>query len=181
MNRRICLLAALALAGCAGRPTLSAHQPDGALEAGELWALLPLLNHTDTPQAALAAETLVEHALRLRGISRLVRYPAAMGRDGLFEPAERRLVDEAQKWAQQQGARYGVTGAVEEWRYKVGLDGEPVVGLTLRVLDLKDGRVVWTASGAQAGWARDSLAGVAARLLAGLTETLALRAGGPVR
>jgi len=106
-----------------------------------------------------------------------VRYPATLSRDSLFEPSERRVVDEAQKWAREQGARYGLQGAVEEWRYKVGIDGEPAVGVTLQVIDLNSGAVLWSASGAKSGWSREALSAVAHKvmdnLLAGMPTNAA--------
>lgn len=179
-RRSLLLLAALALAGCASYSTRSLLPAGTALDGTLKWALLPLVNHTDTPQAALAAESIAEHVLRLRGIGDLVRYPAALSRDSVFEPAERRMVDEAQKWAREQGARYGLTGVVEEWRYKVGIDGEPAVGVTLQVIDLTSGRVLWSASGARSGWSREALSGVANQLLGELLGQLPLRAGAAV-
>ena len=155
-------LAALLLAACT---TTSSISNGGVLDAGAKWALLPMTNHTDTPQAALSAEAIAEHQLRLRGVANIVRYPATLSRDTLFEPSERRVLDEAQKWAREQGARYGVQGAVEEWRYKVGIDGEPAVGVTLQVVDLTSGTVVWSASGAKSGWSREALSQVANKLM----------------
>ena len=61
--------------------------------------------------------------------------------------------------------RHALVGAVDEWRYKVGVDGEPAVGLALQVLDLQSGNVVWSAVGARSGWSRESLAGVAQKLV----------------
>lgn len=162
LHRILFSLAALLIAGCS---TVSSMPGNSPLDAGAKWVLLPMENHTDTPQAALSAESIAEHALRLRGIDNLVRYPATLSRDSLFEPSERRVTEEAQKWAREQGARYGLSGAVEEWRYKVGIDGEPAVGITLQVIELSSGQVVWSASGAKSGWSRDALSGVAQKLL----------------
>lgn len=166
-------LCVLALAGCttAIRSSVDAEP----LAPNARWALLPVVNNTDTPQAALAAEAMLEHHLLSRGVgNNLLHYPVAMSRDSLFEPAERKVSEEAQKWAREQGVRYALTGSVEEWRYKVGLDGEPVVGLTLKVIDLSTGRTVWSASGAQTGWSRNSLAAVAQTLVAELLGRLKL-------
>lgn len=162
IHRILFSLIALLIAGCS---TVSSMPGSSPLDAGAKWALLPMENHTDTPQAALSAESFAEHALRLRGVGSLVRYPATLSRDSLFEPSERRVTEEAQKWAREQGARYGLTGAVEEWRYKVGIDGEPAVGMTLQVVELSSGQVVWSASGAKSGWSRDALSGVAQKLI----------------
>jgi polysaccharide biosynthesis protein PelC len=178
MSRRLLLSAFLALStlllgACA---TTSGTSPSAPLDAGARWALLPLSNHTDTPQAALAAEALTEHLLRLRGVSQLQRYPATLARDTLFEPSERRVIDDARAWAKQQGVRYGVSGAVEEWRYKVGVDGEPAVGVSLQVIDLSNDTVVWSAAGGQAGWSRSALSATAHTLIDDLLDSLPLQA-----
>lgn len=164
----------LSLSACS---TTSSISNGGALDASAKWALLPLTNHTDTPQAALAAEAMAEHHLRLQGLSQLVRYPATLSRDTLFEPSERRVSEEARKWAREQGVRYGVQGAVEEWRYKVGIDGEPAVGVTLQVIDLNNNdAVVWSASSARSGWSREALSAVATKVMENLVAGLPLSA-----
>lgn len=159
-------LCTLLLAGCAS--TTSSTVGTETLDPQARWVLLPVVNSTETPQAGLSTEALVEHHLLGRGVAGLQRYPAKLSRDSLFEPTERKLSEEAQSWAREQGARYAITGSVEEWRYKVGLDGEPVVGVTLRIIDLGSGRVVWSASGARSGWSRDGLSAVAHQLIGGL-------------
>lgn len=171
------LLATCALALAACTTTTTTSSPGASLDAGAKWALLPIVNHTDTPQAGLAAEAITEHLLRARGIGSLEHYPGNLSRDTLFEPSERRVVDEAQKWAKDRGIRYGVTGMVEEWRYKVGIDGEPAVGITLQVINLEDGSVVYSASGAKSGWSRESLAGVANKLIGSLVSGVPVARG----
>jgi polysaccharide biosynthesis protein PelC len=167
------LITALTLMACT---TVSSVSGRTTFEPGAKWAMLPMVNQTDTPQAGLSAEAIAEHGLRLRGLRDIAHYPLALSRDSLFEPSERRVVDEAQKWAREQGIRYGLTGVVQEWRYKVGIDGEPAVGVTLQVLDLSTGEIVWSASGAKSGWSREALSGVAHKLLYQLMETFPLQA-----
>lgn len=173
-NMLLCL-AALLMAGCSA--TIQSTADHEALDAQAKWALLPIANNTDTPQAALSAEAMLEHQLLRHGISTLLRYPATLSRDSLFEPTERKVSEEAEKWAREQGARFAVTGSVEEWRYKVGIDGEPAVGVTLKVIDLASGRVVWSASGAKSGWSRQALSAVAQSLLTDLLGSLQLTSG----
>jgi hypothetical protein len=129
------------------------------------WALLPIVNHTETAQAGLRAEAVTEALLRARGVVNLSLYPPALNRDTLFEPAERKLQDEALKWARGSGARYAVYGAVDEWRYKVGMDGEPAVGITLHVMDLSTGAVAWSGASAKTGWSREALSAVAQKVI----------------
>ena len=162
------LLATVLLAGCA----VTRHSGGSApLARDAKWVLLPVLNHTESPQAGLRAEVIAEALLRARGITGLVRYPPALSPDSLLDPAERKAQQEAQKWAREQGARYGVLGAVDEWRYKVGVDGEPAVGIALQVVDLQSGEVLWSAVGAKSGWSREALAAVAQKLIDSLLDT----------
>jgi TolB-like protein len=157
------LLIVLALSSCA---VLDIDSNSKSLERDAKWALLPIVNHTDVPQAGLRAETITEVLLRSRGVGNLRRYPPTLNQDSLFEPAERKAVIDAMNWAREQGVLYAVTGAVDEWHYKVGIDGEPAVGITLQIIDLKDGdRVVWSAVGSKSGWSRDALSAVAQKLI----------------
>jgi hypothetical protein len=166
------LLAALAAAGC----TTTNNSPIGvAIDGSQKWVMLPIINHTDVPQAGLRAEAITEGLLRSGGINNLTRYPAALNQDTLFEPAERKVFDEAHKWARGQNARYAVYGAVDEWRYKVGIDGEPAVGVALHIMDLQDGSVVWSGVGGKSGWSRESLSGVAQKLIRSLLATANIR------
>ena len=165
----IVLLAALALAGC--KTTDTGNISGSSIEKGAKWVMLPVLNHTDVPQAGLRAEAITEGLLRAHGVNDLTRYPAVLNADTLFEPTERRIMVEAEKWARIQKARYAIYGAVDEWRYKVGIDGEPAVGVALHIMDLESNQVVWTGVGGKSGWSRESLAGVAQKLIRQLLAT----------
>ena len=98
-----------------------------------------------------------------------------MSTDTLLQPSERKVFDEADKWARTQGARYAVYGAVDEWRYKVGIDGEPAVGVALHIIDLQSNAVVWSGVGGKSGWSRESLSGVAQKLIRELLATAPVR------
>ena len=164
----ILLLAVLGLAGCT---TTDSGGPGPAIERNAKWVMLPVLNHTDVPQAGLRAEAITEGLLRSYGVTDLVRYPAVLNSDTLFEPAERKVYIEAEKWARTQGARYAIYGAVDEWRYKVGIDGEPAVGVAMHIIDLQSNSVVWTAVGGKSGWSREALSAVAQKLIRQLLAT----------
>jgi polysaccharide biosynthesis protein PelC len=155
-------LLALFLSACSSIESSSNAKP---LPASASWALLPMVNNTGEPQAGLRAESIAESLLRIRGITTIKHYPAELNPDSVFEPAQRKRTDEAVSWARKERSRYAITGTVDEWHYKVGVDGDPAVGLTLQVLDLQSGQVLWTAVGAQTGWGRQSLAIVAQDLL----------------
>ena len=176
-------LGALLLAGCAFSPfgstdnsTLSAMTQ--AIAAQDKVALLPVANFTDVPQAGLRVEAMLEPALRQAGLVQLAVYPAALNPETLFEPAERKAQAEAEKWARAQGFRYVVTGAVNEWRDKVGVDGEPAVGLMLQVKDLSRDLVVYSAAGGRTGGSREALAAVGQRLAAELVSGIRVEPAG---
>lgn len=169
MLRIVLILTTLWLAACSTTSSLSGA---GTPLAAGRWVLLPLINHTDTPQAGLAAEAIVDHLVRARGQTAFDRYPATLSKDTLFEPTERKVVEEARAWAKKHGARYALGGSVQEWRYKVGIDGEPAVGVRLELIDLETGNVVWSAAGAKSGWSREALSAIAQKLLAELLATL---------
>ena len=155
------LACTLLAAGC----TVIDRTREAQLDPAVKWVLLPMANHTETPQAGLRAETIVEALLRSKGVLQLERYPASLGADALFDPAERKTQEQALAWARTQKARFAVSGAVDEWRYKVGVDGEPAVGLSLSIVDLDSGAVVYAAAGGKSGWSREALSAVAQTLL----------------
>lgn len=172
-------LCSLVLTGCA--MSIQSSSTPNALDPAAKWVLLPIANNTDTPQAGLSAEAMLEHQLRWRGVLSLQHYPATLSRDSLFEPTERKVTEEAQAWARDQGARFAVLGSVQEWRYKVGIDGEPAVGIALKVLDLSSGQVVWSASGAKSGWSREALSAVAQSVLTDMLNTIPLVPSGSAK
>lgn len=154
------VLASLLATGC----TVIDRTRATRLDPSARWVLLPMVNHTETPQAGLRAETITETLLRSAGLTQLQRYPSSLNPDALFDPAERKAQDQALTWARAQKARYAVSGSVEEWRYKVGVDGEPAVGLSFTVTDLDSGAVLYAASGGKSGWSREALSAVAQKL-----------------
>src|SRR5919201_4790367 len=93
------LLAAF-VAGCATTDT-TGRGP--ALDRGAKWVMLPVMNHTEVPQAGLRAEAITEALLRAHGVGDLTRYPPALNPDTLLEPTERKVMAEADKWARTQG------------------------------------------------------------------------------
>lgn len=84
------------------------------------------------------------------------------------EPSEgdlKKLFEEAKK-----RANYVIFGSVNEFRYKTGIDGEPVVSITLRVYDTKTERIIYTGTASASGWAYESLGTIAQRILNNLVR-----------
>lgn len=169
------LAAALCTSACSSLPFTggtrsTANAMSVTLGPADKVALLPVANFTDVPQAGLRVEALLEPALRQLGLRQLVLYPSTLNPETLFEPGERKAQAEAEKWARAQGMRYVVTAAVNEWRYKVGVDGEPAVGLMVQVKDLGNDQVVYSIAGGRTGGSREALAAVGQQLAAELVS-----------
>jgi hypothetical protein len=149
-----------------------------AITRADKVAMLPVANFTDVPQAGLRVEALLESALRQSGLRQLVVYPPALNPETLFEPSERKAQAEAEKWAKSQGIRYVVSAAVNEWRYKVGVDGEPAVGLMLQVKDLNNDQVVYSSAGGRTGGSREALSAVGLQLTTELVAGIRVEQAG---
>lgn len=162
----LALLATALLAACAQIDV----SPSAALEPAGRWAVLPFANNTETPLAGSRAEAIAEALLRARGVAEVHRYPAALQQEALFDAGDRKAQEAALEWAKKDGARYALAGHVDEWRYKVGVDGEPAVGVALSVIDVKTGQTVWSGVGGRSGWSREALAAVAQKLMRELLE-----------
>ncbi len=110
--------------------------------------------------------------LRQQGLVRLQVYTAEPQPNGLPILDDVKRLHLATEQAIERGMRYAISGSVEEWRYKTGLDGEPAVGLSLRLVDLTSGEVLWSGSAARSGWSRESLSGTAQKVLEELASRI---------
>lgn len=160
------------LTGCAVMEATSPMSFDGS----KPWALLPMQNHSDSPQAGASAEAILATLLQIRGLTGMQRYPApSVPGSTLPQLDERARYEQSLEWARGSGADLGITGSVDEWRYKSGMDKEPAVGMSVQVVEIESGRVIWSATGARAGWGRETVSGTAHKLLQDLLAQMDIR------
>ena len=152
---------------------------EGIITKTDSVAMMPVANFTEVPQAGLRVEALLESALRQIGLRQLKAYPSALNPETLFEPGERKAQAEAEKWARSQNIRYAISAVVNEWRYKVGIDGEPAVGIVVQVKDLSTDQIVYSAAGGKTGGSREALAAVGLQLTAELVAGIRVEALAP--
>jgi hypothetical protein len=170
-NTRVCiLLAALWLAGCATTQFNSAPSPHPDRLAA--WCVLAPINNTSTPYAGERVQQQLAALLGARGLAHVLLAPAATSGGPL--PIDNGATGQRRglAWARHHGARYALLGSVDEWQYKIGLDGQPAVGVTLRLLDLESGKVIWSGAASASGGSREGLAVLSERTLSGLLERL---------
>lgn len=165
------LLALLVLSAC----SVNKADNDRRFSVADNWLILPIVNFSETPQAGERAERIAETLLRAKGLRNLKQYPSQDNNLGLPILDEQKRFNTALQWAKASNAAFAITGSIEEWRYKSGLDGEPAVGISLQVIDLASTDVVWSASGSRAGWSRESLSGTAHKVLEKLTNKLRIK------
>lgn len=147
------------------------------VSAAERWALLPIENLSTTPLAGNQARSLVESHLHARGINNLEIFEVGA------EQTLSALIDEAgqiasaKQWATDNGFRFAITGSVQEWQYKNGLDNEPSVGLTLKFIDLQSDQVMWVASTSRTGWGYQNLSSVGSKAIGDLLSEVRFKRG----
>jgi TolB-like protein len=142
------------------------------LSAADPVAVVSLANFTETPAAGSSATAIAANVLRENGLTDVRIAPADASSNAMFDTAQREIGEKKLAWARDQHVKYVLTGAVEEWRYKAGVDGEPVAGVTFELIDVASGQVVWSATGSRNGWSRSSLANVASSLIGKLLAPL---------
>ena len=167
MKKWICIFSSclvLLLAGCTGSQINSSDPL--AVAPSATYAVLPFDNHTETPLAGERATSVAAGLLDSYGIRNVLVYRKAVTSKTLFPGISKPVSRQAMlAWARQHGARYAITGSVNEWTYKVGLDGEPVAGFTVELLDAASGKILWTSVGSASGGSRKAVSTVAQRLM----------------
>ena len=171
---RLRSLLTLCLGCCAvllGACSTLEHGAAPQLERQATWAVLPFANHTETPLAGNRAEAIAQALLHAQDVGAVRRAPSTTQQEALFNAGDSARMNDALNWAREQKIRYALAGTVEEWRYKVGVDGEPAAGVTLQILDVATGDILWSGSGGQSGWSREALSAVAQKLIRKLLQS----------
>ncbi|CDZ78063.1 hypothetical protein BN59_02360 [Legionella massiliensis] len=115
-------------------------------------------NHSSTPLANRQVESMVVGLLQTRGFRNIKHYEHSKScAKLLYCPDESQTKAQILRWARANHLVYVFTGAANEWRYKVGLDGEPVAGATLSAINVRTGRTEWTGVGSTIGGSRSGL------------------------
>lgn len=139
------------------------------------FGVIPFKNNTNRPQAGNSAAAITAGILQTMGANKAIVYQPMVAKNALIDNPNKTISKRVQLlWARRNHIRYLITGTVNEWRYKVGLDGEPAVNVSLRLYDVRTHKHVWNAVGSVSGGSRDGLGVVAQRLLASLLSYICL-------
>lgn len=139
-------IAALWVMGCG---TVVHHGGTPHLHSGDVKIFLPqFANATDDDFAGRALTEITATALLEKGIPvvqkenalQASRADEAAGKEGTYVEAAKIV-----------GATHLLLGTVHEYRYKTDLDGDPAVGISLRLVDAESGETLWQGSSAKVG------------------------------
>jgi len=123
------------------------------------YAIGSFWNYTETSMAGLRAASIVEGVLSK---NKVTVYSLIEGEEELSLTKNKKdLLNSKLKKAKSLGADYFITGEVQEWRYKIGIDGEPVVSYSIKIIDLKNEERIFSALGAKSAWGHKSIGVVA--------------------
>jgi len=123
------------------------------------YAIASFWNYTETPMAGLRGASIVESVLAKNSVSLI---SMVSGSQEMEEVKSKQDFLKAKKEeAKALGAKYLIMGNVQEWRYKTGIDGEPVVSFSIYIIDLQSDKVVFNGVGAKSAWGHKSIGIVA--------------------
>lgn len=165
LNLLIAGVVLILLSGCAS--TLQNGGKSTAATSSVSLLLAPLQNATDDDHAGTALTEITGTVLMQRGVS-ITR--ADVSTDA-GTPDTATFCEKARE----KKLTHVVEGTVHEYRYKTDLDGDPAVGVTLRLVEASSGKVVWQGSSAEVGVGFSSLTSAAQDALQELVGRMPLR------
>lgn len=127
--------------------------------------VLPFENNTETPFAGIRAAKITEGVLSAHGFN--VAHNMYKQKEYTAED-----IKEMMMRAKEEGYRYVVTGSVNEWRYKTGIDGEPAVSITLTVIDLATEAPVFSGVASESGLGYSSIGVLAQKLIDDMVSSI---------
>lgn len=137
------------------------------------WGIATFANNTEVPQAGNRATSITAGILRARGLRLLPVYTSNTSCAKLIVcPNKTTTIEEVLSWARGRHLQYVMMGAVNEWDYKVGLDGEPIAGVALQVYQVQTGHLIWSSVGSKIGNSRSGLAVIAQNMLIEMLNSL---------
>lgn len=184
------LLLTLILTACSSVTTNIANSSSTQFNTQAKYGIVTFTNHTITPMAGKKATGMTSTIIHSLGINHFVTFhPQSLSIKDLAtennsaaggvatsnataeiyqQPTRKQILT----WAKKENIDYLITGSVNEWRYKVGLDGEPVASISLHIIRVSDNKIIASATGSKRGSARSALGAVGQSLIEQLLEEM---------
>ena len=135
------------------------HKQDIKLTLDKKYAISSFWNYTETPMAGLRASTIVESVLA-KSNPQLISLISGSEEIASYRN-KKEFIGAKKAEAKRLGVDYLILGNVQEWRYKTGIDGEPVVSFNINIIDLKNDSRLFSGVGAKSAWGHKSIGIVA--------------------
>lgn len=145
-----------------------------SIDSKSNWIMLPSVNLSENSMSDKKAVSILSTLLRAKGIEITTDIVSNDGKD-LLTIAKQNEAQSSLEWAKNKKYSYGMTLTVEEWKYKSGLDALPVVGITLKIIKIDTGDVIWSVSGAKTGMPRQSIAAVSQDVMKAMLDKLKIK------
>ncbi|MEO2069523.1 MAG: hypothetical protein ABGX27_08480 [Desulfurobacteriaceae bacterium] len=153
--RNFFLIFILLLTGCA---TVVNKTPT-SFPKEKVCVVLPFVNYSTTPLAGEKAASIVYGVLKSKGY-RVKKFFDFKEED--FSSSE---VKDLIEKAKESGYKCVIGGYVNEWQYKVGVDGEPTVSLTIYAQDLGSKKNFFVITLSATGWGYGSVSSLTQKLI----------------
>jgi len=148
------ILLAFIFTGCANIYNI---QPSN-VSKNKTFKVIPFANFTQTPMAGYRVAGISEGVLKSKNIDikgSLLNYNE---KDYTFEEINQII-------KKSHDCDYLLTGYVNEYRYKTGIDGEPAVSVTLKLYDVKNKKYIWRGVASKTGWSYESLSTISQEII----------------
>jgi len=121
--------------------------------------VIPFINNSETPLAGLKAKNIIENFLFSKKFNIVA---CDIVENDTFTEKEIKEYFEVLKT---KDINFVFFGYINEWRYKAGVDSEPAVSLTINLYDLKNDKLILSASGSKTSSSYKSLGIVSQELI----------------
>lgn len=111
--------------------------------------VIPFANFTQTQLAGYKVAGIIEGVLKSKDFN--------ISQSLWDFPEEDYTLKEIKNIIENTNSKYIVTGYVNEYRYKTGIDGEPVISITIKIYDKTKQKYIYTATISKAGNTYESL------------------------
>ena len=131
----------LMLVGCANLDIKSAKHPK--LDKQASWSVLPFANNTETPMANDRVASMAAAVLQADGETVIGNLPNDTRTQELLGGNWKKRYAAALRNAHRTGANYALSGSVDEWNYRAGINAKAAVSMTLWVVDVHSDKIIW--------------------------------------
>ncbi|MFK0569735.1 hypothetical protein [Endozoicomonas sp.] len=168
-----CLLGLLSitLAGCQGyADKLTSLYQEERLE-GTNWAVLPFISHTNTPdEVTVQLDRILLVQLPSAGVKKPTAYKKPETNSAPDYLADIYELERAQLWARSQRINHSISGEILEWQYDEMNRFSTM--LSLKVVDISSGEMVWSINGLGEGSPGESAYDVSRKLIVDLLAAM---------